>query len=378
MTATTRSDELREAKHPVFSDRALKLGTFGTNLKQGAAITSIDGALEADWPSTLELARMGDEMGFEALVSVGRWRGFGGATDFNGAGFEPFTWAAAIGASTKQSGVFSTSHVPTIHPILAAKQAMTIDHATGGRFALNVVTGWHTAEIEMFGAPLLPHDERYAVAAEWLHIIRTLWTAEDPFDFEGRYFKVEGAVCRPHPLQSPHPVIMNAGGSEAGRHFGARECDVAFVLPAAHDFDSLKAHVDSYRTLAREEYGREIQVWGNAYIVQGDTEQDAKDYLHSYVYDHGDWDAVENLVQTFGINSQSLPPEVARSMKEHFIAGWGGIPVIGTAEQIVEGLNMLVKAGFDGVLLSWARYIEDMRRFEDEVYPLLVQAGLRG
>ena len=140
-TTDTRADELREARHPVYSERALRLGTFGQNLQQGCAITSIDGTLEATWPSTLEVARMGDRMGFEALVSVGRWRGFGGQTDFNGAGFEPFTWAAGIGSATEQAGVFSTSHVPTIHPILAAKQGMTVDHISGGRFALNVVTG---------------------------------------------------------------------------------------------------------------------------------------------------------------------------------------------------------------------------------------------
>ena len=190
---------------------------------------------------------------------------------------------------------------------------MTIDHITDGRFALNVVTGWHTAEIEMFGAPLLPHDERYDVAREWLHIIRTMWTAEEPFDFEGRYYKVEGAVCRPHPVQRPHPVIMNAGGSEAGRHFGASSATSSSSSRATHDFDSLKAQVDAYRDLARNEYGREISVWCNAYVVQGDTEQDAKDYLHSYVHDHGDWDAVENLVTTFGINpSRSRPRSRAR------------------------------------------------------------------
>jgi alkanesulfonate monooxygenase SsuD/methylene tetrahydromethanopterin reductase-like flavin-dependent oxidoreductase (luciferase family) len=373
----SRADDLREAKHPVYSDRKLRLGTFSSNLSYGCAISTIDGTLKADWPSTSSLAAMSDEMDFEALVPVGRWRGFGGPTDFNGEGFECFTWAAATGAQTKRAGLFATSHVPTIHPILAAKQGMTVDHISGGRFALNVVTGWHKPEIEMFGAPMLEHDERYALAAEWLHIIREMWTAEEPFDFEGSYYKVEGAVCRPHTIQRPHPVIMNAGGSEAGRHFGASQCDVVFALSGAHDFDSLKAQVDAFRDLARNEYDREISVWCNAYIVQGDTEQDAKDYFRSYVYDHGDWDAVENLVQTFGINSQSLPPEVATAMKEHFIAGWGGIPVIGTAEQIVEGLGMLVRAGFDGVLLSWARYIEDMQRFEQEVHPMLIQAGLR-
>src|SRR5438477_9541055 len=84
--AITRAEQLREASNPLFSDRKLKLGTFSSNLSGGCAISTIDGVLEADWPSTLELARMGDEMGFEALVPVGRWKGFGGVTNFNGAG----------------------------------------------------------------------------------------------------------------------------------------------------------------------------------------------------------------------------------------------------------------------------------------------------
>jgi dimethylsulfone monooxygenase len=377
-TTQTRADELREARHPVFSDRALRLGTFSSNLSHGCAISTIDGVLTADWPSTMSLARMGDEMSFEALVPVGRWRGFGGVTDFNGAGFESFTWAAGVGGATERAGIFATSHVPTIHPILAAKQGATVDHITQGRFALNVVTGWHKPEIEMFGAPILPHDERYSCAGEWLEIIRRLWSEDEPLDFEGRYYKVEGAVVRPRPLQRPHPVIMNAGGSDTGRHFAARECDVAFVIPDAHDFDGLKARVDHYRELARDEYGRELQVWTYAYVVQGDTERDAQAYLHRYVHELGDWDAVDNLVSTMGMNAKTLPPEVLTEMKVHFIAGWGGYPAVGTSEQVVEHLATLVRAGFDGVLLSWPRYVEDMRRFQAETYPLLVDAGLRG
>jgi FMNH2-dependent dimethyl sulfone monooxygenase len=64
-------------------------------------------------------------------------------------------------------------------------------------------------------------------------------------------------------------------------------------------------------------------------------------------------------------------------MKRHFIAGWGGYPVLGDAEQIVEQLGVIADAGFDGCLLSWPRYIEDMRRFQQEIHPLLEQAGLR-
>ena len=53
-------------------------------------------------------------------------------------------------------------------------------------------------------------------------------------------------------------------------------------------------------------------------------------------------------------------------MKKHFIAGWGGYPLIGTPEQIVDGLVRMSKMGLDGTLLNWPRYIEDQRWFKDQ------------
>ena len=274
-----RISQLREASNPLFGKARLKLGTFCTNLSGGCTMSSIDGLLQADWPSTVELAKMAEEMGFEALVPVGRWKGFGGATDFNAAGFECYTWAAAIGALTQRAAVFATSHVPTVHPVMAAKQAATIDHVSNGRFTLNVVTGWFEPEIAMFGAPLMDHDRRYDAAAEWLDIIKRLWTAEEEFDFDGAFYHVKRARLRPLPIQKPYPAVMSAGASPRGRHFAARYADIAFTNLEAHDLESMRARVDSFRRLAREEYGREIQVWTNSYIFQGETEADAKRVL---------------------------------------------------------------------------------------------------
>ena len=282
MDAITAQQERRKT-NPVFNDRKLKLGTFGTNLDRGCAISTIDGVLEINWPNTLELARTSEEMEFEALVPIGRWHGFGGVTNFNGPGFECFSWAAAIGASTHYSGIFATSHVPTIHPVMAAKQAATIDHVTGGRFALNIVTGWNRPEIEMFGSPLMEHDDRYNCAIEWLHVMKELWTRDEPFDFEGRFYNIKKGYLEPKPIQRPFPAVMNAGGSERGQHFAAKYCDMVYVVFGSHDFDECKAKVDSYRELARKEYGREIQVWSYAYLVQGETEKEAQDYFKEYV-----------------------------------------------------------------------------------------------
>jgi alkanesulfonate monooxygenase SsuD/methylene tetrahydromethanopterin reductase-like flavin-dependent oxidoreductase (luciferase family) len=95
------------------------------------------------------------------------------------------------------------------------------------------------------------------------------------------------------------------------------------------------------------------------------------------VFQKGDWEGVENLVNVMGINSQSIPAAVLQTLKEHFIAGWVGFPLIGTKEQVVDGLAFLERAGFDGIVLTWPRYVEDMRRFQAETFPLVKQAGLR-
>jgi alkanesulfonate monooxygenase SsuD/methylene tetrahydromethanopterin reductase-like flavin-dependent oxidoreductase (luciferase family) len=152
---------------------------------------------------------------------------------------------------------------------------------------------------------------------------------------------------------------------------------MVYVVFGSHDFDDCKAKVDSYRDLARKEYGRDIQVWSYAYVVQGETEREAKDYFDTYVNQKGDWEAVTNLVSTMIANAKTLPTEVLAEMKKHFIAGWGGYPLIGTKEQIVDGLQRLKDIGLDGALLNWPRYIDDMRWFQRHVYPLVQQAGLR-
>src|SRR5215208_1601488 len=112
------------------------------------------------------------------------------------------------------------------------------------------------------------------------------------------------------------------------------------------------------------------------YVVHGETEKDAKDYFDEYVHRKGDWEAATNLVETMGLNTPR-PAEWLKHLKMHFIAGWGGFPLIGTKEQIVDGLAKLSAIGIDGAVMSWPRYLDDMRWFKDNIYPLIVQAGLR-
>jgi alkanesulfonate monooxygenase SsuD/methylene tetrahydromethanopterin reductase-like flavin-dependent oxidoreductase (luciferase family) len=97
------------------------------------------------------------------------------------------------------------------------------------------------------------------------------------------------------------------------------------------------------------------------------------------VQEKGDWAAAGNVIAAMSaeINERKYPPERARAMAELFIAGRGGHPLIGTKEQIVEGLAALSRMGLDGVLLSWPRFEAGMREFRDVTLPLVKQAGLR-
>jgi alkanesulfonate monooxygenase SsuD/methylene tetrahydromethanopterin reductase-like flavin-dependent oxidoreductase (luciferase family) len=364
--------------NPLFNDNQLKLGLFGLNVSNGCAITSAEGSLQTSWPTTRELARIADRDGYETLVPVARWKGFGGETNFNGTNFETYTWAAGLGEATDDICIMTTSHVPTVHPILAAKQGTTIDHITNGRFALNVVCGWFKPELEMFGAPLMDHATRYDYASEWVEIVKKLWTCEDEFDYEGRFFKIDKGFSQPKPLQQPMPPIMNAGGSERGQHFAAKYADMAFLLLQSHDHEQIKRQADAYRELARNEYGRDIQLWSYAYVVQADTQQEADDYLRYYVVERGDDVAVGNLTNIMLENAQTVPKEIMEQMKFHFKAGWGGYPLVGTADSIAQQLiDLRTQTGLDGMLLSWVDYRDGLERFGRDVMPRLEQAGLR-
>jgi dimethylsulfone monooxygenase len=368
----------RRESNPAFSTRKLKLGTFQTNLDSGCVMSDLDGRLDISWPTTVALAQLAEEMEFEALVPVARWHGFGGATNPQGPGFEAYTWAAGIAASTRKPGVFATSHISLNHPIIAAKQSTVIDHISGGRYTLNIVTGWNQPEIDMFGTVMMSHEDRYACAEEWLTIIKRLWTQDESFDFEGKFFKITKGYLAPKPIQRPYPAVMNAGASERGRHFACKHADLVFTVIRTGGLDEVRAHVQAYHTIARE-HGREIRVWTVANIVQGETEQEARDFYRHYVHDKGDWQAAQNMIDTFAaeINARNIPSERLKAYQEAFIAGWGGFPLIGTKEQIVDGLRDLSRAGLDGVLLAWPRFEQGMRQFRDVTYPLMKQAGLR-
>ena len=248
--------------------------------------------LEMSWPDTREVAVMADRAGFEALLPVARWRGYGGpslTTARSGPTTGPPAW--------RRDGLFLHVlyfHVPLTHPVAAAKQCATIDHISGGRFALNVVCGWFKNEFEMFGADWKEHDVRYEYATEWLNYVRRIWTEDGEFDFQGH-----GSIkiwSEPKPIHSPMPPVMNAGGSEAGQIFAATQADMNFVILKERDIEGGKSQIAHLKNMAKDA-GRDVKSWIHVYVVCRDTEKEAQDYLNHYVNEKGDLEAVNNLLK---------------------------------------------------------------------------------
>jgi dimethylsulfone monooxygenase len=363
----------RRAHVPLYNDQKLKLGVFGINCSYGLNISHAPTTYKVTWDHTCEIVRRADAMGFELALPVARWRGFGGTTDFNGESFETYTWAAGLAQATRNIMVAATSHVPTVHPIVAAKQAVTIDHISNGRFALNLVMGWFTPEMEMFQGTQRAHDDRYRYGAEWLSVAKRLWADETPFDFDSPYFHIKQAQAHPKPIQKPWPVLINAGHSPAARDFSAREVDFSFVgFDSVEQVRSVAAQV---RALARTEYRREIGVCTSALVVCRETEAEARRVYRSII-EQGDRVAADNLMKVLGIESQSFNERIEK-YRERVVAGWGTNPIIGTPEQVTDQLAEVSAAGVDGIVFGFLDYNEELKYFDSAVMPLLRQAGLR-
>jgi alkanesulfonate monooxygenase SsuD/methylene tetrahydromethanopterin reductase-like flavin-dependent oxidoreductase (luciferase family) len=359
------------------SPNRFKLAVFGVNDDRGLVMTTADGPPRAVWEESDRIARWADRLGFEAMVPLARWKGYGGEHNLGGRVFETFTWAAGIAAVTERIQVFATFHVPTVHPIMAAKMAATVDHISGGRFGLNIVAGWQPEEIAMFGSEQREHDERYEVAAEWAELVDRLWTEDGEFDFEGRFFQAPGAFLAPKPLQSPRPVVMSAGISPAGRRFAAEHADVVFVAIA--DRAATRETVGEIKRYAREEHAEDLKVFGRAHVTCRDTQAEAEAAYRFFVHEHGDWTAGENVLRMLMGNSQTIDygSLEMRGLIEAVVRGYFAHPITGTPESVVAELGELAAAGLDGVAITWNDYEEGLRQCEERLLPLMVDAGLR-
>ncbi|MFA5122322.1 LLM class flavin-dependent oxidoreductase [Zavarzinia sp.] len=352
------------------ADSRLKLGVFSMNCSGGTSASTLPRDYRVTWEHSSAIVRRAEAIGFDFVIPVAKWRGFGGETDFYGESFETLTWAAGIAAQTSAITVVATCHVPVIHPTFVAKAGATVDAISGGRFALNVVMGWYPAELGQFGIEPAEHDIRYAHGAEWLTALKRLWTEDAPFDFDGRWTRISDGLSKPKPVHPPQ--IINAGTSPAGIDFAARQCDI--LLASRNTLDGTKAFVDTVKDTARERHGRSLRVLNVGQVICAPTEAEALARKQA-ILDSVDKVAAENFMKFLGLKSNSYD-ETLLVYRELFVTAAGGFPLVGTPEQVARQMGEMAAAGIDGFALGFYDYYDELGFFGENVMPLLRKAGL--
>jgi FMN-dependent oxidoreductase (nitrilotriacetate monooxygenase family) len=208
---------------------------------------------------------------------------------------DTFTVLAALAAVTDRIGLSGTINSTFNEPFEVARQFASLDHLSAGRAAWNVVTSWDAFTGENFRrGGFLPEEARYGRAREFLQTARELWDSWDEdglvadpvtgqfvlnslqgdFEHHGREFDIAGRFNVPRSPQG-HPVIFQAGDSDAGREFAAADADCIFSrhgkLESGQAF-----YLDVKRRLAA--YDRspdDLKILPAATFVLGETETDA-------------------------------------------------------------------------------------------------------
>ena len=218
---------------------------------------------------------------------------------------EPFTTLSAVAVHTRRIGLVASGSTSYTEPYNLARFVASLDHISAGRAGWNLVTTNTPASAENFGVELVAHDERYAIASEYIEVVKGLWDGWEPgatlldvqsgrfFDparvhelgHRGKYFSVRGPLNVSRCPQG-QPVIFQAGSSRAGQAFAARHADV--VLAVQINFGLARAF---YTSLKRDvsANGRDpchCKILPGFLPVVGSTEAEAKaklDTLASYV-----------------------------------------------------------------------------------------------
>ena len=112
-----------------------------------------------------------------------------------------------------------------VAPTLAARQFATLDQFSRGRVAMHTISGANDDEQQRDG-DFLPKADRYRRTDEYLHILRRYWTAEEPFDFDGEFYRLRQAYTPVRCFQQPHVPVYFGGSSDEALQVSARHADV--------------------------------------------------------------------------------------------------------------------------------------------------------
>ncbi|GAN77329.1 pyrimidine utilization protein A [Acidisphaera rubrifaciens] len=318
-----------------------------------------------------EIVTRAERHGLDFALSMIKLRGFGGKTQFWDYNLESFTLMAGLAAVTSRIKLFATSATLTMPPAIAARMASTIDSISGGRFGMNIITGWQKPEYSQMG--LWPGDEyfarRYDYVAEYVQVMRELWTTGRS-DFKGDFFTMDD--CRLSPRPQAEIKIICAGQSDAGMAFTAQYADYNFCLGKGVNTPTAFAPVTAKLRAATARTGRDVTAYALFMIIADETDEAAMAKWESYRAGV-DTEAVAWLMQQAAADTRSGPDTNVRQLADPASAvniNMGTL--VGSYATVARLLDEVATVdGAEGVLLTFDDFVAGVDNFGRRIQPLM-------
>jgi F420-dependent oxidoreductase-like protein len=236
-------------------------------------------------------------------------------------------------------------------PAYLAKVATSIDVISGGRLEMGIGAGWYEEEYEGYGFEFPRPAVRIGQLAEAVEIMKLLWT-EDVVDYDGRYYSLQGGICRPKPTQRPHvPIWVAGGGEQLTLRVAAQHAAYTNFGIDLEQFERKSAALEQHCRDLGTDFGAIVRS-SNFNIICAPTERD-----------------VEDKIAWLGDKIRALVDEKrAHTQMEEFRR------FSGTPEQIVEKLRPWADAGLDYTIVYFPDPSYDLsgvELFAREVFPAL-------
>lgn len=348
----------------------LKFAYWVPNVSGGLVVSKIEQRTDWGYEYNKKLAILAENNGFEYALSQVRYMASYGAAYQH----ESTSFSLALLLATERLKVIAAIHPGMWQPGVLAKFIATADQISGGRAAINVVSGWFKDEFTKMGEPWLEHGERYRRSEEFISYVREIWTS-DHADFNGDFYNLHDFDLKPKPVISegrPHPEIFQGGNSIDARKMAGRVSDWYFSNGNTLDGISEQIHDVSGEAVAHD---RTVKFGLNGFMIARDTEAEARETLRKIVA-KADREAVEGFGSAVKQAGQSTGDKKGMwqdSKFEDLVQYNDGFRtgLIGTPEQIAERMIDYKRRGVNLFLFGYLHFHEEVEYFGRQVLPIV-------
>ncbi|KQZ67212.1 dimethylsulfone monooxygenase SfnG [Nocardioides sp. Root151] len=348
----------------------LKFAYWVPNVSGGLVVSKIEQRTDWGFEYNKKLAQLAENNGFDYALSQVRYMASYGAAYQH----ESTSFSLALLLATERLKVIAAVHPGMWQPGVLAKYIATADHLSGGRAAINVVSGWFKDEFTKMGEPWLEHGERYRRSEEFIRYVREIWTSEHA-EFNGDFYRLHDFDLKPKPLASegrPHPEIFQGGNSADARKMAGRVSD--WYFSNGNNPDGISEQIADVSGEARE-HGRAVRFGLNGFMIARDSEKEARETLREIVA-KADTEAVEGFgsaVKQAGQSTSDKKGMWQDSSFEDLVQYNDGFRtnLIGTPEQIAERIIEFKRRGVNLFLLGYLHFHEEVEYFGQHVLPIV-------